>query len=87
MNQDLNKLSKQELLSILEATMKAQSSGLMVKKNAAGGVYIRHSSFEEYSTAKNKVYVSGINIGLNTAKKLFNNPELIEQIKEQLKTM
>ena len=72
---------EQELEQLKQLLASQSSGGLMVKVNSSGGVYIRHASFVEYSSTKNKEYVAGVNMGYVTAKALFNNPELIEQIR------
>lgn len=87
LNQDLSKLSKHELLAFIEAQSKMRASGLIVKRNSAGGVYIRHDSFIEYSKSKEKEYVAGLNIPATTAKALFGNPELLKQVVEQVATL
>lgn len=75
-------------LEALKAILSTQAnSPLMVKINTSGGVYIRHSSFKEFSSAKNKEYVAGINMGFITAKTLFNSPELLEQIKTAINAL
>jgi hypothetical protein len=85
---NLTKAQMEQHIKQLEAQLagvqKAQSTGLMVKVNASGGIYIRSSEFREWSAKKNKEYTAGINLGFNTAKVLFNSPELLEQIKEQV---
>lgn len=83
----LSKLSKTDLLAMVEKMAKAQNSGLMVKRNSAGGLYIRHDTFKEFSSAKQKEYVAGINIPANTALALFGNPELCKEIFERIKSM
>ena len=83
----LSKLSKTDLLAMVEKMTKAQNSGLMVKRNSAGGLYIRHDSFKEFSSAKQKEYVAGINIPANTAVALFGNQELCKEIFERIKSM
>jgi hypothetical protein len=83
----LAKMSKEQLLAMLENKLKADASGLIVKLTDKGGVYIRHDSFKEFSTAKGKEYTAGINLGFVTAKSLFNNPELINQIRDAINAM
>ena len=84
---DLSKLPKEKLLAMLEAQLKAQASGLMVKLNKSGGVYIRHDSFKEFSESKSKEYVAGINVPLLTALALFGNPALCAEIHEAIKNI
>lgn len=86
-NTDLNKLSKTELMAMLEAKLKAEAGGLMVKRNASGGVYIRHPSFKEFSDSKQKEYVAGINIPAATAVALFSNPALFKEIGDAIKAL
>ena len=75
-------------LEALKAILSTQAnSPLMVKINASGGIYIRHSSFKEFSTAKNKEYVAGVNMGFITAKTLFNSPQLVEQIRDAINAL
>lgn len=81
---DLSKLSKNELLALIEQQHKNNAAGLIVKVTEKGGLFIRHDSFTEYSKAKEKDYVAGINLGFNTAKALFNNPVLLEEIKNSI---
>lgn len=83
----LAKLPKEQLLKIMEQQIKAQASGLTVKLTDKGGVYIRHDSFKEFSSAKGKEYTAGINLGFVTAKSLFNNQALIEQIRDAINAM
>lgn len=84
---DLSKLSKNELMALLERQIKQQASGLMVKLNSAGGVYIRHDSFREFSDKKGKEYTAGINVPLLTALALFGNPTLCAEIHEAIKAI
>lgn len=77
----------QELEAQLARQQRAMESKLTVKLNQSGGVYIRHDSFREWSTAKNKEYVAGVNMGYNTALTLFNNPELIEQVRDMVNSI
>ena len=87
---DTNNMTKDQLKALvaqLAQANQAQASGLMVKPNKSGGVYIRHNSFVEYSEAKGKNYVAGINMGNETAKALFNNPELLDQIKSMINSL
>jgi hypothetical protein len=84
---DLSKLSKQELLALIERQQRNDASGLIVKLTEKGGVYIRHDSFKEFSTAKGKEYTAGLNMGFVTAKALFNNPALVEAIRESINAM
>lgn len=87
MLEQLKNMSKQELLALIESQAKAQASGLIVKLTEKGGVYIRHDSFKEFSTAKGKEYTAGINLGFVTAKALFNSPELLKQIRDTLNSI
>ena len=80
----LSKLNKNELVAMMEKMLKNQGSELMVKFNSSGGVYIRHSSFKEFSQAKQKEYIAGINVPLLTALALFGNPELCKEIHERI---
>lgn len=84
----LTKAQLEQKLKVLEAQLATQQNaingGLIVKKNNKGGLFIRHTSFKEWSTKHDKEYVAGINMNFNTAKALFNNPELLEQIKDLL---
>ena len=61
-----------------------QESGLIVKLNSKGGVFIRSNEFKEFSVSKNKEYTAGINMGANTAKALFGNPTLLADIAKQV---
>ncbi len=79
---DLNKLTKDELKAMVEKTVAQQASGLMVKRNSSGGVFIRAESFVEWSDKKNKSYTAGVNIPQNTAKVLFNDSNLLELIRD-----
>ena len=84
---NLKNMTKEQLLKLMEANLKAQASGLTVKLTEKGGVYIRHDSFREFSQAKGKEYTAGINLGFVTAKSLFNNPALLEQIRDAINAM
>lgn len=77
----------EEAQRLLAQFQNAQASGLMVKKNSAGGVYIRSAQFKEWSVKKGKQYTYGLNIPLATAKILFNDAEMLEQIKEAVNNM
>lgn len=84
---DLSKMTKEELVQFaLEQQKKvdAMANGLQVKKTAKGGIWIKHSDFVEHSEAKNKDYVASINMGPNTAKILFGNDALLDQVKTQV---
>ena len=86
----LTKAQLEQQLKELQAQLAASQQsggGLTVKRNQSGGVYIRHTSFREWSVNKNKEYVAGMNIGYNTAKQLFNNSELLEQIKSMVNSL
>lgn len=76
-----------ELEAMISAQQQSRSMGLLVKENKSGGIYIKAPSFIEYSVAKNKEYVAGINLGAATAKALFNNPELIDAIRDAINSM
>lgn len=82
----LTNAERQELEE-LRALKQAQDSGLLVKRTEKGGVYIKHTSFVEYSTAKSKNYVAGINLGAKTAKALFGNPELLAQVVKSVNSL
>jgi hypothetical protein len=84
---NLSKMSKEELVKLLQQQQASQASGLMVKFNSGGGIFIRSSKFQEWSTAKNKSYVAGINIPPNTAQVLFNDPQLLELIREEVNAL
>lgn len=84
---DLGKLSKQELLAYIERQQQNDAAGLMVKLTEKGGIYIRHDSFKEFSSAKGKEYTAGINLGFVTAKALFNNPALLEAIRDSINAL
>jgi hypothetical protein len=84
---DITKLSKPELLAYIERQASNNASGLLFKVTDKGGIYIRHDSFKEYSSTKSKDYIAGINIGYSTAKALFNNPALLDAIRESVNTI
>jgi hypothetical protein len=84
---ELSKLSKTELQALVAQMQAAQESGLMVKLNSSGGVFIRHNSFKAWSTSKNKEYTAGVNMPYGVAKALFGNAELLEQIAVQVKNL
>ena len=44
MSTQLSKLSKEQLIAMLEQQSKNSSNELIVKFNSAGGVFIRHAS-------------------------------------------
>jgi hypothetical protein len=85
--EQIAKMKPTELKAALESIVKQQATGLQVKLNKSGGVYIRHDSFKEFSASKSKEYVAGINVPLLTALALFGNPELCKQIHEQIKNL
>lgn len=89
LNENLSKMTKAELMEALERAMKSKANvggqALLVKRNASGGVFIRHPSFLEFSDRTQKDYVAGINIPANTAVALFSNPELLNQIAQAIK--
>jgi len=82
--QALQGMTKQQLLDFIASNNKPKGGSLLVKENVSGGIYIKDPSFVEYSTKKSKNYIAGINIGRETAKALFNNTALLEEIREQV---
>ena len=80
-------MTKDELVKILEAQQAQQQAGLMVKRNASGGIYIRSDKFIEWSEKKGKSYTAGLNVPSNTAKVLFNDPSLLDLIKEAVNSL
>lgn len=81
---NLSKLSKEQLLEMVAKQQAHQASGLMVKRNSSGGVFIRAEVFQEWSEAKKKAYTAGINIPANTAKTLFNDENLLRLIRDAI---
>jgi hypothetical protein len=84
---NLSKMTKEqlaELVKAMQATQQVHASGILVKKTEKGGAYIRHPQFVEWSENKGKEYVYGINMPMNTAKKLFNDIELLKVIRDEL---
>jgi hypothetical protein len=77
---DISKMSKAQLAEIVAQMQASQESGLIVKKNSKGGIFIRSNDFREFSVNKGKEYTAGINLGMNTAKALFGNKELLDQV-------
>ncbi len=84
---NLSKLTKEQLLNMLQQQQQAQASGLLVKRNKSGGVFIRADHFIEWSEAKGKEYTYGMNLPYATAKKLFNDEGLLELIKGAINDM
>lgn len=84
MSLNLSKMSKEQIIALYESKLKAESSGLMVKVNQSGGVYIRHNSFKEFSDRTQKEYTAGINVPMATAVALFGNKDLCAQIFEAI---
>ena len=84
---DLSKLTKQELCALIEQQHKNNAAGLIVKVTEKGGVFIRHETFLEHSTAKGKDYVAGINMGFSTAHALFTNEALLSQVVASIKAL
>ena len=80
----LENLTKAELLEFIKSQEQARTLGLTVKVTAKGGIYIQSSEFKEYSEAKQKTYTAGINLGMNTARALFNNQALIDAIRDEV---
>lgn len=80
-------MTKDELLKLLEAQQEQQKAGLMVKRNASGGIYIRSEKFIEWSDKKQKSYTAGINIPSNTAKVLFNDETLIAMVRDAVNNL
>lgn len=58
--------------------------GATLKINKSGNLYIKHGFLQAWSLEKQKVYGAGINIDLETARCLVNNPALIEDIRNFL---
>lgn len=81
---NLKNMTKEQLVKMLEQTQQAQASGLMVKLNSSGGIYIRSSNFKAWSTSKNKEYIAGINMPVSVAKALFNDASMLELIKDEV---
>ena len=75
-------MTKEQLLELVQAQQAQQQAGLMVKRNASGGVYIRSEKFIEWSDKKQKSYTAGINIPFNTAKVLLNDESLLAMIRD-----
>ena len=66
--------------------MSKELTGVTIKRNKSGGLYVRHPNFIEYSEDKNKEYINGVNIPMNTAKQLFSNKTLLNAIQEFVQT-
>jgi len=81
---NLSKLTKEQLMAMVEKTQELQASGLMVKRNASGGIFVRAESFVEWSDKKQKNYTAGVNIPANTAKVLFNDDNLLGLIRDAI---
>ena len=84
---DLSKMTKEELIQFAmkqQQQVEAIANGLQVKKTVKGGIWIKHSDWVERSETKNKDYIASINMGPNTAKALFSNEALLEQVKTQV---
>lgn len=60
----------QQLMGSKGASAKG-GQGLLVKRNAGGGVFIRHPKFTAHSESKNKDYVAGINLPESAARLIF----------------
>lgn len=80
-------MTKEQLIALVESQSKQASDKLLVKINSAGGVFIRHASFREFSERTGKEYVAGINMGFETAKVLFNSPEMLKSIQEHVNAL
>ena len=53
-----------------------------ISVNKNGGLYFKDPAFKAWSTAKNKEYIAGINMDMKVAKALFNDVELLAQLKD-----
>lgn len=85
-----SKLSKAELEKLVEqlaGQLKQQSSDLQVRLTSATNLYIRTSKFQAWSENKSKYYTYGLNINYEVAKVLFNDPELLAEIKDRINSI
>ena len=53
---------------------------ITVNKNK--GLFFKHPDFQLWSKDKNKFYTAGINMDMKIAKELFNNVELLKELRD-----
>ena len=53
---------------------------ITVNKN--GGLFFKDPNFKAWSHKKQKEYVAGINMDMSIARELFNNEELLQEIRD-----
>lgn len=86
MRKEAVNMSNTELLALvakqqteLDQKRGGESYGLVVKRNASGGLFVRDASVTAYSAKKDKDYIPSLNIHsyqLNVFKSILANPEL-----------
>jgi len=54
----------------------------VITVNKNGGLFFKDPEFKAWSAKKSKEYIAGINMDMKIARQLFNNPELLEEIRE-----
>ena len=78
--EELNSIMQQYGLAPKRKAGAPQKQVITVNKNK--GLYFKHPEFKAWSDNKQKEYIAGINMDMNVAKALFNNVELLAEIKE-----
>lgn len=53
----------------------------VITVNKNGGLYVKDPTFKAWSDKKNKEYVAGLNMDMKVARELFNNEELLQEIR------
>ena len=87
---DTSKLSKAELQNLvaqLAGQLQAQNSDLTVRLTSTTNLYIRSSKLQAWSEKKEKYYTYGLNVNYEAAKVLFNDSELLAEIKERINAL
>ena len=84
--QNMTKTQLEALIMEQAKQLEAKASGLVVKRNKAGGVYITHQSFRAMKKDGSGDYQAGLNISDETAKALFLT-DIKDQIAELVRTL
>lgn len=56
----------------------------IVKLNTSGGLFVTDPTFKAWSARLSKQYTAGVNLDINVARALFNNDELLKEIRQFL---
>lgn len=83
MQTKLENLTKAELIKLL-GSVQQQNNDLQVRLTSTTNLYIRTAKMQAWSEKKSKYYTYGLNINYEAAKVLFNDDQLLAEIKERI---